>query len=77
MILTATSERQLEAIREEIYKSLKTADAIPLHIEGTSDSGWILIDYGGLIVHILSKEKRDYYKLDELWNSATTVVRIQ
>ncbi len=76
-MLTASSERQTEAIREEITKSLKKTDESPFHTEGTTDSGWILLDFAGVIIHIFSKEKRDYYKLDELWETATLVVKIQ
>jgi ribosome-associated protein len=77
VILTATSDRQTEAIREAIEKSLKTVDVFSSHSEGASDSGWILVDFGGVVIHIFSSEKRDYYKLDELWSAATPVVRIQ
>ena len=77
VICTANSDRQTEAIREEINKSLKLAGSAPFRTEGTADSGWILLDFGGVIAHVFSPEKRNYYKLDELWSAAPPVVRIQ
>ncbi len=77
VICTANSDRQTEAIREEINKSLKLAESAPFRTEGTADSGWILLDFGGVIAHVFSPEKRSYYKLDELWSTATPVIRIQ
>jgi len=56
---------------------LKKAGVIPHHQEGTLDSGWMLLDYGDVIVHVFGTRERDYYQLDELWNQAKTVLRIQ
>ena len=50
---------------------------LPHHHEGTPDSGWLLLDYGDVIVHIFGTEERDFYKLDELWHEAKTVVQVQ
>lgn len=77
VICNADSTRQIEAIREEITKTLKQDGVLPYHSEGTTDSGWVLLDLGGVIVHIFSLQQREYYKLDELWGEATPVVRIQ
>ena len=77
VICSAESERQIEAIREEIGKTLKQEGVIPYHREGTADSGWVLLDLGGVIVHIFSPQQRDYYKLDDLWGEAIPVVRLQ
>lgn len=77
VICSGDSDRQIEAIREEISKSLKREGVIPHHREGTADSGWVLLDLSGVIVHILSPQQRVYYGLDELWSEATPVVRIQ
>ena len=41
------------------------------------ESGWVLLDYGSVIVHIFAPEVRDYYRLERLWSQALTVVRIQ
>jgi ribosome-associated protein len=49
---------------------------MPLHVEGTADSGWILLDYGGVIVHVFSPSEREYYKLERIWADAVVVLRI-
>lgn len=45
--------------------------------EGNPDSGWVLLDFGDLIVHIFSPEKRVYYNLEELWQDGHVVLRMQ
>ena len=46
-------------------------------IDGETDSGWVLMDYGDVLVHIFDPGTRDFYQLEELWSGAPTVVRIQ
>jgi ribosome-associated protein len=77
VICSGDSDRQIEAIREEISQTLKKEGIMPHHSEGTADSGWILLDLGEVIVHIFLPQQRNYYGLDELWSEATPVVRIQ
>ncbi len=77
VICSGDSPRQIEAIRQEIREKLKHDDIIPFHIEGGADSGWILLDLGDVVVHIFSPSQRDYYRLDDLWQEATPVIRIQ
>ena len=77
VICSGESERQLRTIQEEIEKGLKKEGVLPHHLEGTVDSGWLLIDYGDVIVHIFAPSERRYYQLDELWHEATPVVTIQ
>lgn len=77
VICSGESERQLKAIGEEIEHTLKRENVLPLHREGTSDSGWLLYDYGDILIHIFAPTKRSFYQLDELWNQATPIVRIQ
>ncbi|MFH0847346.1 MAG: ribosome silencing factor [Chloroflexota bacterium] len=77
VILTGESERQLDAIAEEIGHSLKGSGVYPLHIEGTPGSGWLLLDYNDVVIHIFSPEERQSYALDQLWANAPTVLRIQ
>lgn len=77
VICNGDTERHIEAIWQGINETLKHNGITSHHSEGTSDSGWMLADLGAVIVHILAPPERDYYQLDELWNKATPVVRIQ
>ena len=77
VIATATNERQLKAIADDIQKQLKKDRILPLGVEGTATSGWILLDYGSVIAHLFSVGMRDFYRLEVLWEHAPVVVRIQ
>ncbi len=77
VICSGNSERQVKALVEEISLRMKEEQTIPLHIEGVPSSGWVLMDYGAVIVHIFAPAEREYYQLEKLWGKATTVVRIQ
>ena len=77
VICSGDSVRQIEAIRQEIREKLKRDGVVPFHIEGAADSGWILLDLGEVVVHIFSSSQRDYYRLDDLWEKATPIIRIQ
>lgn len=77
VICSGDSSRQIDAIREEIEHVLKKQGVQPHHYEGSTESGWLLMDYGAVIIHIFAPEERDYYQLDRLWGQANTLVRIQ
>ena len=77
VICAGDSERQVRTIYDEIEHSLKREGVLPHHHEGTLDSGWLLLDYGDVIVHIFGAPEREYYQLDELWREAKPVLRIQ
>ncbi len=77
LLCNGESERQLRAIAEGVDEALAKAGLKPMGREGTAESGWILLDYGDLTIHIFAPEQRDYYRLEELWKDAQTVVKIQ
>ena len=77
VICTGDTKRHIEAIWQGIGEMLKSKGVMPHHNEGTPDSGWMLADFGSVIVHIFAPLERDYYQLDKLWDKATPVVRIQ
>jgi len=78
VVCTGTSERQLRAIADGIEEhALKTSNAKPRRREGTAESGWILMDYVGAVVHIFSATQRKFYQLEQLWKEAPIVVKIQ
>lgn len=77
VICSGETNRQIQAIYDEVGHILKKEDILPHHREGTVDSGWLLLDFGNVIVHIFAPLEREYYQLDMLWSQASTVVRIQ
>ncbi len=77
VIATVDSERQAKAIIDEIEKQMKAHEVRPLGIDGDAGSGWVLMDYGDVVVHIFDPGTRDYYQLEELWDKAPTIVHIQ
>jgi ribosome-associated protein len=77
VLCNAESRPQFRAILEEVEKRAKAAGGRRLHVEGEAESGWVLLDYGTVVVHIFDPELRAYYNLEELWKEARLVVRIQ
>lgn len=77
VIATASNSRHMRALVETLDKELRPEGVSSLHREGGSDSGWVLVDYNDVIVHLFSPEERDRYGLEELWEAAKQVVRIQ
>jgi ribosome-associated protein len=77
VIASATSERQMGAIIEDVRLKAKQAlEARPLRVEGKPASGWVLVDYGSVVVHLFTPESRAYYDLEGLWREARVVVRM-
>jgi len=77
VLCNADSTPQSRAILEEVQKQAKAAGGRLLHLEGEGTSGWVLLDYGSVVVHIFDPQLRAYYNLEELWKKARLVVRIQ
>jgi len=77
VIASAESERQLNALSEYLCTQMKKERTLaPLAVEGTARSGWILLDYGSIVVHLFSEAQRERYQLEELWQDARTVIRV-
>lgn len=73
----AASERQIKAIVDEIDKTLTETGATLLRREGSTDSGWVLLDFGDVIVHVFTPERRGFYQLEKIWSEAIPIVRVQ
>lgn len=77
VIGSAASARQTRAIVEWIKQEVRqTFDVRPWHVEGEPESGWVLMDYGDIVVHLFTPEMRDYYDLEGLWRDGKVVVRM-
>jgi ribosome-associated protein len=73
LVLSARSERQVEAIAEAIAVDMKAHGTRPLGTEGTKGGTWQLIDFGDLVVHVFHHPVRDHYDLEGLWHEAPHV----
>ncbi len=76
IIATGTTERQLNALADTLHEGLHGEGVREIKVEGSPESGWVLVDLGGVIVHLFSPERRAYYRLEHLWSGAKVVVRM-
>lgn len=77
VICTATSERMLDALADEVEQNTKKNFGLNGRIEGVPQSGWLVVDLGDVVVHLFSQEQRDYYRLEELWSQGKVLVKLQ
>ncbi len=77
VVCSGGSERQLDAIADGIVDGLRTGGVRPIGREGVAASHWVLLDFGGVIVHIFTPPERDFYSLEKHWSEARTVLRVQ
>lgn len=78
VICNGNSDRQLKALAEHVREGMKERfQRLPYSVEGTSESGWVLMDFGDVIVHLFLEEKRRYYDLEGLWRGAHVLLSIQ
>ena len=78
VITSGENERQLRAIARDVRDELDKINVRPNRSEeGSTASGWLLLDYGNVIIHILDVDQRAFYRLEELWSDATTLLAIE
>ena len=77
ILLNGSSRRQVQSLANDITEDVKLNGLKLHHHEGTSESGWILLDFGDIIVNIFSEEQRDFYHLEAIWKSGRELIRIQ
>src|SRR3978361_847978 len=73
VIATESSERQVEAIVDEVELAMRGAGVKPLRREGRRDDRWVLLDYAEIVVHIQHTEERAFYALERLWRDCPTI----
>ena len=77
VICSGNNARQIQAIADAVDEELGKQGARLLHREGVAETGWVLLDFGDVILHIFSSQEREYYRLERLWGEAKTVVYLQ
>ena len=70
VICSAASQKQAQAIADEIERAMKLRGEPPLAVEGYSNAEWILLDFGDLVVNVFTESARSYYDLDRLFRDA-------
>ena len=77
VVMSAESPRQMDALAQNMQGELKEAGAALHHREGGLESGWLLLDFGDVIVHVFAPEERAHYQLEAFWSKGKQVVTIQ
>lgn len=77
VLCTGTSDRMLNALADGVMDGVRERFRQKGRLEGQPQDGWVLIDYGDIIVHLFAPDRRQYYRLEELWSSARVVLRLQ
>lgn len=78
VIATGTSDRQLKALAEHVRQAVKEqAERLPHGMEGVAESGWVLLDYGDVVVHLFQQHERRYYDIEGFWKKANVILSIQ
>ncbi len=73
LLVTGTSERNVAAIADEIEDVLLEDGVKRLRREGRSESRWVLLDFGDLVVHVFHEDERTFYGLERLWKDCPIV----
>jgi ribosome-associated protein len=70
LVCSARSAPQAETIADAVRGALRAEGVRPRHREGSAQSGWLLLDYGDVVVHVFLEQTRDFYALERLWGDA-------
>ncbi len=77
IICSGTSDRMLDALYDAVAREVKSQHRVRPRVEGSPRDGWMLVDYGDVIVHLFSPDRRTYYRLEELWSEGKVVLHLQ
>ncbi|HKU73731.1 MAG TPA: ribosome silencing factor [Pyrinomonadaceae bacterium] len=73
LIVSGANERQVQAIADEVYETLKKSGHAAARMEGYKTAEWILLDYGDFVVHVFEQKARKFYDLERLWRESKRV----
>lgn len=77
VICSGTSDRMLDSLAEAVLQKAKSEFGISARLEGSPSDGWLVTDFGDVVVHLFSPDQRDYYRLEELWERGKVLLRLQ
>ena len=73
VIVSASTDRQVGAIVDEVEDSSAGQGAKPIRREGERDGRWVLLDFGDIVVHVQHDEEREFYELERLWKDCPEI----
>jgi ribosome-associated protein len=75
VICNGNSDRHIKALVEDVRQKMKDDHSmIPFSVEGTGESGWVLMDYSSVVVHVFAEEKRNFYDLEGLYRPDSKIM---
>lgn len=77
MLCTGTSDRMLSALADASLEAVHQTHSKKGRKQGEAADGWVVVDYGDVVVHLFSPGQRDYYDLEELWQDGKVLLRVQ
>ena len=77
MICSGTSERMIQTLADSATEGVKQEFSVRGRVEGVPQDGWILVDFGDVILHIFSPDRRNYYRLEDLWSDGKVLLHLQ
>ncbi len=77
IICSGTSDRMIDSLADGVMESAKHKADLLGKKEGQASSGWVLVDFGDIIVHLFSPDQRDYYRLEQLWEKGKILLHVQ
>lgn len=77
VICSGTSDRMVQALADAAIEQVKNQYNLKGRVEGLPAYGWVLVDFGDVILHVFSPERRQYYRLEDLWIEAKILLHVQ
>jgi len=76
VLCTGTSDRMLKALADDVEEKMKQRYRLSARLEGLPEHGWVLLDYGDVVLHLFSPDRRKYYRLEELWGKGKVLLHL-
>jgi ribosome-associated protein len=77
VLCNGTSDRMLDALARTVVDSMRQQHKKKGRVEGVSRDGWLVVDYGDVVLHLFSPDQRAYYQLEELWSDGKVLLKLQ
>ena len=77
VICSGSSDRMIKALVDDVIDYMRDHHQIKARSEGTSQDGWVLVDYGNVVLHLFSPNRRDFYRLEDLWGQGKVLLHLQ